>query len=261
MLRSGIRAIVVSLLAASAWAQQATQPSSAAQPPAQGNESATRHPIPLNEPEAEFPAEARLKLRNGSCVVSMTVNTGGIPESLHVVSCSDKVFASNSLAAAAKYRFKPAVGPSGSPVAASLTVEIDFQITPTAESPAEQGTDALRIWMVTPPGFTSFAPDVDGIYPLSKQMTAPALTHFFDGGLNGKLFDTRGKLTCDVDLTIDRKGRPFDASTVHCDPPGLEAPVIASLLHSRFSPGRLEGKTVPVRVSVHLVYDGSTPKL
>jgi len=261
MLRSGVTAILVSLLTAPACTQQATQPGNAAQPSSQGYEGRARHPIPIDEPEAEFPAEARLKLRKGSCVISMTVNTGGVPEGLHVVSCSDKLFAANSLAAAAKYRFRPAVDPSGSPIAANLTVEIDFEITATAESPAEQGTGALRIWMATPPGFTSFAPDVHGAYPLSKQMTAPALTHFFDGGLNGKLLGTRGKLACDVALTIDRKGRPSDASAAHCDPPGLEAAMIASLLHSHFNPGRLDGKAVPARVTVHLVYDGAAPKL
>jgi TonB family protein len=259
--RSILAALFFSLLAVSARAQQGSQPSNAAKPSAQGNDSAARHPIPLSEPEAEFPAQARLKLHSGSCVISMTVNTGGIPQSLHVVSCSDTIFAASSLAAAEKYRFKPAADANGSPVAASLSVEIDFQITPTAESTSEQGTDALRIGFATPPGVTSFAPDAQGVYPLSKQMTAPTVAHFADSGLSGKLFASRGKLTCDLVLTIDGKGRASDAGSAHCDQPDLEAPVIASLLKSRFSPGRLEGKAVPVRVSVHLVYDGAAPKL
>jgi TonB family protein len=261
MLRLTVLPCLGAIAIGAARAQQGSSPTPDAPTSPQANDRTARPPVPVAEPEADFPAQARHELRKGKCLVSMTVDASGRPLNLKAVECSDPVFATNSMSAAANYRFKPALDQEGNPVATNLTVEIDFQITAMSQSPAELGTDALRCWFATPPGFATFAPDAHGVYPLSRQMAAPAVTHFVDRGLNGKLFASRGKLTCDVLLTISEKGRPSDASIAHCDQPDLEAPVIASLLKSRFSPGRLQGKAVPVRVLVHLIYDGSTPRL
>jgi hypothetical protein len=191
----------------------------------------------------------------------MTVNPDGIPESLHVVSCSDDVFAANSLAAAGKYRFQPALDRSGSPVSTSLKVEVDFQLTKTNEVRADQEPDVLKCEIVAPPGVSSQTPDSYGVYPLSKAIVAPAIARFVDRGFIAKAHLSPNLVACDIFLTIDKKGRAADPKVAHCDEQILEAPAADSLLKSRFRPGLLNGEAVPVRILFHLVYTGSAPKL
>ena len=64
---------------------------------------------------------------------------------------------------------------------------------------------------------------------------------------------------CKVVLVIDAKGKPLNASISQCDKRTLEHPAIDSLMKSKFKPATLNGKEVPVRVLVYMMYEGFGP--
>ncbi len=85
-------------------------------------------PVPLITPEAEIPDEARLKLENGMCVLSLTVDAEGVPKNPQVVRCTDPIFMENSIKTAMKYRFQPARRiDNGAPVPVIITIEENFR--------------------------------------------------------------------------------------------------------------------------------------
>jgi TonB family protein len=204
-----------------------------------------RPPRLLNHIEAEYPMDA-LKKGSGMCLVALIVNAEGGPENVHVVRCTDPVFAKNSLSAASKYRFAPSTRPDGAPVQVSLSVEVTYRLD------AGRPEVPIRCGFKTPPDTTSTAPDAAGVYPLTKLLDPPAMIGFADEGYGMAAFRVQGVGACDVVLKIDEKGKASDVGTVHCEKEFLDNPASESLLKSRYKPARLNGKPVPVRVSVHL---------
>ena len=211
-------------------------------------------PRPLNSVEAEFPADGRTKEISGRCAISLTVDLAGKPEDPKVVRCSDPAFEKNSLDAAAKYRFKPATRNDGTPVAVQIFITVSYMRS-GAGFPAAK----VRYGVFSPPGTTSDSPDADGVYPLTKSMTAPAITKFSDEGFGDAAFMFPGNASCIVVLTINAKGKPSNPSITQCYKSGLEKPAIASLLNSRYTPATVNGSPVPVRMSVRLQFDGTYP--
>jgi len=206
-------------------------------------------PKAIFQPQAEYSPEARKKLIDGKCLISMIVDARGLPQDVHVVRCSDSVFAQPSLASTSKYRFLPATTSAGEPVAVIIYVEVDFRI-----DGAREIVDPVRYAMASPPDVTSPAPDAKGVYPLTKTMTIPAIARFNDKGYGTMAFTMEGKSPCDIALTIDAKGRPSDPAVVHCEHDGLEGPATKSLMASRYKPGLLNGNPVPIRVLLHIEY-------
>ncbi len=84
-------------------------------------------PVPIYTPEAEFSDEARRKKYQGICMVSLIVDAHGDPQNLHVVQHLGMGLDEKALEAIHKYRFKPAKK-DGKPVAATITVEVDFRL-------------------------------------------------------------------------------------------------------------------------------------
>jgi protein TonB len=211
-------------------------------------------PRALNSVEAEFPSETRTKEINGRCAISLIVDVTGKPGNLKVVRCSDPAFEKNSLDAVAKYRFKPATRKDGTPIAVQIFITVGY-----LRSAAGFPKTKVLYGLFSPPGTTSDVPGADGVYPLTKSVTPPAIIKFSDEGFGNAAFIFPGNAACIVVLTISAKGKPSNPSITQCYKPILEKPAITTLLNSRFTPGTFNGATVPVRMSVRLEFDGSYP--
>ena len=254
MRRIWMIALLMAFVTTLAHTQQTVQPAEAH---VSGDQSSAKNISPpelLNQVEGEFSDEARAKRISGRCVVSLIVDKYGIPQNIKITRCSDPSFGKSSIDAAAKYRFKPATKLDGTPVPVMIQVEIEYHwdkgnpLTP------------IRYEFSSPPGMTSAAAGVDGVYPLSKVYTPPSITKFSDEGYGPVAYSAKENGGCDIVITIDAKGKPSDPQVTHCGDPELEAPAVRSLLMSRYKPGRVNGKAVPMRASIHLEYGDVPPK-
>jgi TonB family protein len=204
-------------------------------------------PHAINNVTANFPPEARQKKINGRCAVSLRVDVEGKPQDIKLVRCSDPVFAQTTLDTAARYLFKPATTPDGKQVSTRISIEINFQ-----RDDVQPLAIPVRYGFRSPPDMTSPAPDADGVYPLVSPIVPPLMDRFSDEGYGDAAFILQGGGACDLLLTIDAKGRPSHIQVMHCEKPSLEKLAAQSLLKSHYKPGTINGKTVPVKASLHL---------
>ncbi|MGB6973334.1 MAG: energy transducer TonB [Terracidiphilus sp.] len=98
---------------------------SIAQPFEPGN-GVTR-PELIFAPEAKFTNLARREGITGACLISVIVDTNGLPRDLRVIHSVDNGLDHNALAAVSGYRFKPAMK-NGEPVPVTITVEVNFRL-------------------------------------------------------------------------------------------------------------------------------------
>jgi periplasmic protein TonB len=84
-------------------------------------------PVPIFTPEAEFSDEARRQKYQGICLVAIIVDAHGLPQNVHVVRHLGMGLDEKAMEAIRKYRFRPATK-DGRPVAAAITVEVDFRL-------------------------------------------------------------------------------------------------------------------------------------
>lgn len=248
MRKTGLALVSLISLVGVAWAQQATSTTGEKQ----AVKEAVRPPRLLKDILPDYPYEAR-QIGSGICSVALTVDVEGRPEDVHLVRCTDPIFAKNTLLTVSKYRFAPATTPDGAPVEASLTVRVVFRLEGSGIPEAP-----VRCGFGTPPNTASTDADSAGVYPLTKLLDPPKMTDFVDRGYEETAFGLQGVGACDVVLTIDQKGNPSNVGTVHCEQDSLKNSAAESLLKSHYKPARLNGKPVPVRASVHLAL-GDTP--
>ena len=254
MNRPAFIALLLVLAARTVLPQQPAQPTANDEAVYKIGENGVKAPIAIHDPEAEFPPDGRAKNINGLCLIGLIVDATGTPQNLKLVRCNDPVFEKNSLDAVAKYRFTPATLKDGTPVAVRITVEINYQ-----RDGAHNPVALVGYKISAPPGITSDSPGTDGVYPLTSSLAPPAITQFSDEGFGNAAFRLADGNACDVVLTVSAKGKPSDISLTKCDKPILERPALASLLKSHYRPGTLNGVAVPVRVLVHLQFDGFAP--
>jgi hypothetical protein len=206
-------------------------------------------PKAIHQPEAEYSPEAREKQIDGKCLISMIVDTQGMPQKVHVVRCSDPTFSQPSLTSTSQYRFKPALTADGNAVAVVIPIEVNFRI-----DGAREIVDPIRSGFSSPPGITSPGPDATGVYPLMKGMGLPAFIKYYDKGYGAMAFRLEGRSPCEVVLTIDAKGKSSNVVVSKCEPVGLGIAAVKSLIASKYKPGTLNGKEVPVRALIHIEY-------
>ena len=235
----------------SAGAQNSTSEDPASLP----DSKLVHHPVPVYTPEAQLPEEARVQGKNGTCLVAVIIDANGNPVKPEIIHCTDTIFANNSLAAVARYKFKPAHTDDGKAVQVKITIEINFK---TYDSGGRTPSPLLRVAFNSPPATISTAPDADGVYPITKKFLAPnslpELAEFKDEGFGRAADSLRPGVACDVILTIDAQGKPSNAMLTVCDNKSLARPAVKSLLKSKFKPAKLDGAAVAVRTSVHLVF-------
>ncbi len=235
--------------------QAQNQPQSEPQTPAAAG---IRPPVPLVAPDAVFPFQAESKGQTGVCLLSLVVDAKGMPLNPRVVRCSDPMFVSNSIDAVLKYRFKPAVRiADGQPVPVQISAEVRFLFV--GQSPATEPPTQIRYGFFSPPGTVSAGPDSNGIYSLTRQMEEPKMKEFVSKGFGEAAISFPDGVGCHVLLTINQKGKPVDAKVLDCDKSKLAQPAVDSLMASKYRPAKLRGKAIPVRVTIHLMYDGFGP--
>ncbi len=217
--------------------------------------STVRTPIPIAAPAPKWPDKAKAYRQSGICVISIIVDALGMPQDPHVIRCTDPMFEASSIDTVQKYRFKPAVRiADGQPFPVKIAIEIHFSYgnqTPWTEPPTR-----VRYSLSSPPGVTSRGPDSDGIYPLSEQMEAPRMVEFVSNGFGEAAMGLPDGVGCHVLVTLNAKGKSVDVQVMDCDQDALKQPAGDSLLKSRFKPAKLNGKAIPVRMMVQLVYLG-----
>jgi TonB family protein len=77
--------------------------------------------------DAEFSQEARVQKIHGVSVVSLIVDTQGLPEQVHVVKRLGHGLDEQAIAAVRQYRFKPSMH-QGKPVPVEVTIQVNFHI-------------------------------------------------------------------------------------------------------------------------------------
>jgi hypothetical protein len=217
-------------------------------------------PVPLVQPDAEMPEEANKARIGGICLVSLIVDAEGAPRNPRLVRCTDPMFAKNSMDAVMKYSFKPARRVAdGAAVPVMLSVEIRFRFDKRPPFSSDEPPTEIRYGFFSPPGMATLGPDADGTYPLSKQIEAPKMSEFVSKGFGQAAISFPDGVGCHIVLVLNAKGKPLTAQATSCDTPSLEKPAIDSLMKSKYKPAKLNGQGVPVRMTVHLIYDGFGP--
>jgi len=198
---------------------------------------------------------------NGQCIVSLLVDASGEPQDAKIVHCSDAVFGSSSLMAVEKYRFQPARNDSGEPIAVRVSVEIDFHLADIAALPTHSGSGSQFRYGVDPPPETSSGAHLaKGVYLLASTMDPPKVLNFPDDTFTGEALRFGHGVRCEVVLTIDKKGIASDRGSAHCNESSMVEPAVNSLLDSKFSPARLNGRAISARVLISLAYIGTVPQ-
>jgi TonB family protein len=255
MKRLWVFAIPLALTTGFVYALDSTQPAEANSPPYRIGVNGVKAPVFIKGDDAEVPKLARQHQMDGQCVISLIVDADGNPQAVHIVRCTDNVFARSSLNAVATYRFKPGTDKQGTPVPVEMKVEVNYRFKGGSFRRGEPRMQ-LSFEVRTPLGKASSGPDAKGVYPLTAAIAPPRLDKFSDEGFESAVLRFAGSNGCDVTLTIDEKGKPSDAEAPVCEQPDLAKPAVQSLLKSRYKPGILNGKAVPVRVSIHLAFAG-----
>ena len=84
-------------------------------------------PKPIHTAEAEFSDQARRERISGTVLVSLVVDTNGMPTEIRVVRGAGYGLDEKAVQAVRQYRFKPATK-DGQPVAAPISVEVMFRL-------------------------------------------------------------------------------------------------------------------------------------
>lgn len=121
--------ILLLIFAAMKGTAQTPQATTAASPDPQVMKMApgVTAPTAIHTVNAEYPREARKKHLSGVCVITLIIDTQGLPQNVSLKKCSDPIFGQSSLQAVSKFRFQPARY-KGNPVAVQLTVEQEFNV-------------------------------------------------------------------------------------------------------------------------------------
>jgi len=230
-------------------AQQAANPQSE-----QTKTDGINQPVLLNTQEALYSDEALRRHLEGDCQLSLIVDIYGNPQKIQVLKCTDEEISQLSLDAVSKYRFKPATAPDGTPVPLSIKVQVSFR-----SGDGNSSKSGVIYEVQGPVNSETSKPGPDGVFLLTEEMRSPVLSKFVDQGFSSsasrlsKASSLSNQPYCNVLLSIDVKGKPFNPKA-ECNDATLEQPAVDSLLHSHYKPGKLNGRPVPIRISIHLKF-------
>jgi TonB family protein len=98
------------------------------------------------------------------------------------------------------------------------------------------------------------APDKDGAYALSDAIVPPALTNAVPAAYPADAPDADRPHSIVLSVVVGVDGVPSGIHTIRSDSGPYEAAAIAAVQQSRFQPGTLDGKPVPVRVVVRVPF-------
>src|ERR1035437_1054911 len=86
-------------------------------------------PVPINQPQAEYTAEARKKGIIGACAMGVVVDAQGMPQEPRVIRSLEPGLDQKALEAVERYRFKPAVLNGEQPIPVIITIVVNFRGT------------------------------------------------------------------------------------------------------------------------------------
>lgn len=192
----------------------------------EGEKIGTPFPIVLVDPE--IPVSGKLGKR-GRCIVSVTIDTNGIPQNVHVFHGLEPELDSYALAAAKSWRFKPAHRSDGSPIAFEGTVVATFESV-------DKEPVAFANFISEPPNLTTNKRD-DRLQNLTlepvnaDEVVARYMPQSCIAG------------HCLVSLVIDPKGVPQFVHVVKGLDSSLDLDTVAMVQHLRFKPVLADGTT------------------
>jgi TonB family protein len=102
-------------------------PTDAGLPPVRRIGGAVSAPVVLHHVEPKFSEQARAAFFSGRVLVTLIVDTKGMPQNVHVLRGVGMGLDENAVEAVKQYVFQPAME-GGKPVAVELSVEINFEI-------------------------------------------------------------------------------------------------------------------------------------
>jgi TonB family protein len=83
-------------------------------------------PVVISQVAPDFPPGHTEKGFSGKCLVSLVVNSDGLPEDVNIVKSLGPDFDQNAVQAVRQYKFKPAIY-KGKPVPVALKIEVNFK--------------------------------------------------------------------------------------------------------------------------------------
>ena len=98
------------------------------------------------------------------------------------------------------------------------------------------------------------APDQDGIYYVGPEVTAPVLVRAIVAGYPSNVVqkDVQGMTV--LAMVLDAAGAPQHIQVLHSHGDAFDKSAIAAVKASKFEPGKLAGKPVPVWIDVRIVF-------
>jgi TonB family protein len=85
-------------------------------------------PVVIKSVNARYTDEARAARLAGVCIITLIVDAQGMPQDVHVIRKLEPGLDQKALDAVRQYRFKPATKKDGTPVAARITVAVEFHL-------------------------------------------------------------------------------------------------------------------------------------
>jgi TonB family protein len=105
---------------------------------------------------------------------------------------------------------------------------------------------------VTPQDGAAAATAPEKIYHVGHGVTAPRLTHSVDAEFTQKAKQAKYQGVSVVQCVVDTNGMPQHVHTVRKLRMGLDEKAIEAVRQYRFQPGTLDGKPVPVAITIEV---------
>ena len=185
-----------------------------------------RHPQVVVEKKPAYTAAAMRQRIQGSVVLEAVIDTDGKPTNITVARSLDPTYGldANAISAFEAWRFKPATK-DGKPVPMLVSIEMMF---------------TLRDRQVYDKTYIHVKPPVL-VKPQHPSYTAEAMRNRVEGVI-------------EVEGIVGVDGKVTDVRVVRGLEPGLDANAIETMKRCTFTPGILEGRAVPYRVSMEFTF-------
>ena len=201
-------------------------------------------PIVITQSNPDYPDGARKKKISGTCLLSFTVDTDGIPRSVRVVKGIEPSLDANAVQALETWRFKPAMKDGKTPVSFNLTSEMSFRIL-------DKHTAGIKATLARPddPGTLLSSDGSRVIPPIPIKHIAPKYPS------DEKKHRISGD--CTLEILIDSEGVPQHIHIVKSLGPAFDESALEAVKQWRYTPALKDGVPVSVEstVIVKFIFD------
>ena len=198
------------------------------QPPGSSRvDSGVKPPVPIYRPDPEYSEEARKAKYQGTVILGIVVDEGGVPQDVHVLKPLGMGLDEKAIEAVEKWRFRPGIK-DGNPVKVTAKIEVNFRLL-------------IKGWNMGPLRFQT---------PEGASAAVLQTKHFKDP-------KPRVPGTVRLAFDIDAQGKPQNVRIVRPGQQALEEAATQSIMKCRFQPAMKDGRAVPSSAKVDLTF---TPK-